>query len=369
MKPSRAAEFFEVPGRHVYSTGLGRGNVNDTYESVFRDGAAVKRIVLQRINRNVFAHPEWIMANMRTVTEHIERKVREESSSTPREWGFPTVIRTRTGEDFLLDPDGEYWRALTMVDSATSYERVRDAEHAMECGLVLGCFHRLVKELDPGGFHDTLPGFHNCPRYLERYDATVAGEDKEGRLDGSKEVERLQAFVEERRALAGVLEDARARGELKESLIHGDPKVDNIMLDDFTDEGIGIVDFDTVKPGLIHYDFGDALRSVCNPAGEDAANLGDVTFDVDLCEAFVKGYVRQARKFLSDQDRRYLYDSIRLLAFELGLRFLQDYLAGDVYFKVQNEEHNLIRARVQFKLCESVEINENSIRDVLEQRE
>jgi Ser/Thr protein kinase RdoA (MazF antagonist) len=148
-------------------------------------------------------------------------------------------------------------------------------------------------------------------------------------------------------------------------MFHGDPKVNNIMIDDVTAKGTAMIDLDTVSPGLIHLDFGDALRSICNPAGEEATNLAKVVFDEGLAEAFCKGYMREAGAFLTDADRAYLYDSIRLLPFELGLRFFQDYLNGNVYFKTREPEQNLNRARVQFRLCESVEARERSIRHFL----
>jgi Ser/Thr protein kinase RdoA (MazF antagonist) len=365
MKPSQAVKEFNVRGRLVYIDSINRGNVNDTYEAVFRAGAAVQRIILQRINRRVFPRPDWIMENMRKVTDHVMADVERDAGAAGREWGFPQVIPTKAWGDFFLDDEGEYWRALTMVDASTSYAKVRNAEHAREAGMVLGCFHRMISDVDIAGLHDPLPGFHILPEYLRKYDETVADTASEERLRGSAEVGRLREFVEARRGDAGILENAKARGELRTRLIHGDPKVDNIMMDDFTGKGIAIVDLDTVKPGLVQYDFGDALRSLCNPAGEDESDLANVSFDVGLCEAFVRGYFVHAREFLTEADHRYLFDSIRLIAFELGLRFFQDYLAGDVYFKVRFEEHNLNRARVQFKLCESVEINENGIRKAL----
>ena len=148
-------------------------------------------------------------------------------------------------------------------------------------------------------------------------------------------------------------------------MFHGDPKVNNIMIDDVTGKGTAMIDLDTVSPGLIHMDFGDALRSICNPAGEEETDLAKVVFDEDLCMAFCKGYMREAGSFLTDADRAYFYDAIRLLPFELGLRFFQDYLAGNVYFKTTQPEQNLNRARVQFRLCESVEAREHSIRNAL----
>jgi hypothetical protein len=159
---------------------------------------------------------------------------------------------------------------------------------------------------------------------------------------------------------------AKERGVLKLRPTHGDPKIANIMIDDATGRGTCIVDLDTVKPGLIHYDFGDCMRSCCNPAGEEETDLSKVLFDTDLCRTIFRGYMAYAKDFLTVADRYYLYDSIRLIAFELGLRFFADYVAGDVYFKVRFEGQNLLRARVQLKLMESIETREAQIRGILE---
>jgi len=365
MNLARIAEQFAIEGRLVTIKAIESGNVNDTYIAFFRTHFSEERVVLQRINRRVFTRPEWIMANMRVVTDHVHRRLKDEEDSADRIWQLPRVIPTRAGDDYIVDEAGEFWRAITLIASATSYDCAQGAEHAFEVGTVLGQFHRLISDLDPSLLRDTLPGFHVTPKYLEKYDATLATDAAQARLSASIEARRLSRFVEERRAFVGVLETALARGELSLRNIHGDPKVNNIMIDDLSGKGTCMVDLDTVKPGLIHYDFGDALRSIGNRAGEEAQVLNTVIFDVDLCEAFVKGYMGPARDFMTEADRHYLFDSIRLIAFELGLRFFQDHLAGNTYFKVRTEEQNLNRARVQFRLCESIEAREKMIRAVL----
>jgi Ser/Thr protein kinase RdoA (MazF antagonist) len=158
------------------------------------------------------------------------------------------------------------------------------------------------------------------------------------------------------------------RGELTLRTTHGDPKVGNIMVDEATGRGTCIVDLDTVQPGLVHYDIGDATRSACNPAGEDAPELSSVIFDLDLFTTIYRGYQSHAKDFLSQADHRHLFDCIHLIPLELGIRFLADHLAGDVYFKVRYPGHNLRRALVQFKLAESIETRENAIRKVLGER-
>jgi Ser/Thr protein kinase RdoA (MazF antagonist) len=162
-----------------------------------------------------------------------------------------------------------------------------------------------------------------------------------------------------------VLENARAEGRLMLRVIHGDPKVNNIMMDTASGQAISIIDLDTVKPGLVHYDIGDCMRSGCNPLGEETGEWEKVSFDIDCCRAILEGYLRTARTFLSEDDFAYLYDSIRLIAFELGLRFFTDCLEGDVYFRVKGPGHNLARALVQFRLTRSIEEQENAIRAII----
>ena len=367
MKLEKTAMQFDVEGRLAGIRPLGSGNVNDTYIAVFRTHFSEERVVIQRINSKVFPRPDWIMDNMRVLTQHCHEQLLKEADSADRIWQLPRVIPCKNGEDCFVDEAGDTWRALTLIASADSFETVQSAEHAHECGTVLGQFHRLISGIDPERLHDTLPGYHETPGYLAKYDATVQTDSAKELIAGSEQAHSLHQFVEARRDLTRVLQNALDAGELQTRLIHGDPKVSNIMIDEDSGKGTAMIDLDTVKPGLIHYDFGDALRSLCNRAGEETKNLFDVAFDLDLCDAFVQGYMTYANEFLSASDRKYLYDSVRLITFELGLRFFQDYLAGNVYFKVRSPEQNLHRAQVQFKLCESIEIRKRQIKQLLEE--
>jgi Ser/Thr protein kinase RdoA (MazF antagonist) len=366
MKPAKIAEQFDVAGHLARMRPTGSGNVNDTYLAVFRTHFSEERIIIQRVNRHVFSQPEWIMENLSILTNHCHKQLQVESETADRIWQLPRIVPCRNGQDFFKDEDGGFWRALTLIASARSYDVAQSAEHAFEVGTVLGQFHRLVSTMNPFSLRDTLPGFHETPKYLEKYDAVVKSPEAQELLNGSMEVRNLQRFVEERREFASILQNALDAGELTLRLIHGDPKVSNIMIDNDTGKGTAIIDLDTAKPGLIHYDFGDALRSLCNREGEETSDLGNVVFDLDLCEAFVRGYIGQAKDFLTDNDKKYLYDSIRLITFELGLRFFRDYLAGNVYFKVKSPEQNLQRAQIQFRLCESIETRKRQIKEVLE---
>jgi hypothetical protein len=366
MKAATVAGQFIVDGQLASIRPTGSGNVNDTYLAVFRTHFSEERIIIQRINGHVFSRPEWIMENMRILTNHCHGQLLEESGSADRIWQLPKVIPCRDGKDYYLDEDGNFWRALTLIASATSFDKPQGTEHAYEVGTVLSQFHRLTASLDPTLLRDTLPGFHVTPGYLAAYDEVIQGEQAQALANSSIEVRNLQRFVEDRRPFCRVLEDARQSGELSMRVIHGDPKIGNVMLDNDTGKGTAIIDLDTTKPGLIHYDFGDALRSICNKEGEETDDLSKIVFDLELCEAFVRGYMVHARDMLTDNDTCFLYDSIRLISFELGLRFFQDYLAGNLYFKVSSPEQNLRRAMVQFRLCESIELREKQIRKVLD---
>ena len=366
MNAAAMAVQFSVDGRPVSVRPTGSGNVNDTYLAIFRTTSSEERFILQRINGKVFADPALIMQNLKVVTHHVHRRLESEADEADRIWQLPRIIPAKSGADFLRDEDGNVWRAISLIASARSYDSIHSLEHAHEAGFVLGQFQRLISDIDPARLHDTLKGFHVTPGYLDGLDAALETVQGRERAESTTEARTCLKFIATRREWCSVLEVARASGVLQMRPIHGDPKISNIMIDEDSGKGTSIIDLDTVKPGLVHYDFGDCLRSACNPAGEDEKDLAKVFFDTDLCQAIVTGYMKFAGEFLTVADRHYLYDSIRLMTFELGLRFFADFLAGDVYFKTQYDGHNLQRARVQFKLCESIETREPVLRRLLD---
>jgi len=359
------ARQFTTAGRLVAIDPTGSGNVNDTFLAIFRTTFDEHRIIIQRINRRVFKRPEAIMENLHKITSHVHARLEREADEADRVWQMPAIVPCLDGKDWFVDEDGEFWRALTLIDSAQAHDSAKSVEHAYEVGCVIGQFHRLLSDMDPSQLQHPLPGYHVTPLYLAKYDETIKTPAAAAALKASVEIQRLAQFIEERRDLAHVLQKALEAGKLQLRLVHGDPKVNNIMIDDYTAKGTSIIDLDTVSPGLIHYDFGDALRSICNPAGEEVIKLSQVGFDLDLCAGFCKGYMRFAGDFLTEADRSFLFDAVRLLAFELGLRFFEDHLNGNQYFKVRHSEQNLNRARVQFRLCEIIEARQRAIRDIL----
>ena len=357
------AQEFSTDGQIRDVQRYGEGNLNDTYLVTLDGRRGVDRhFILQRINTHVFCQPELIMLNLRTFTDHVQARQAREHGWSERRWVVPAVLPARDGSDYHVDPDGGFWRALTFVDASACYQTVQSTAHAREAGYALGRFHSLISDLDIDSLRDSLVGFHIAPLYLQHYDEVLAGCSGEG---ASAEVRYGKRFVARRRGWVSVLEDARHRGELVLRPIHGDPKINNIMIDERTGHAVSMVDLDTVKPGLVHYDIGDCLRSCCNPLGEETEQVEDVRFDLDLCRAILEGYLGEARQFLAAHDYAYMYDAIRLIAFELGLRFFTDHLEGDVYFKARHRGHNLMRALVQFKLVESIEAQAGDIRAIV----
>jgi len=365
MRAALIAQQFDVGGRLVRVVPQGGGNVNDTYLAIFRTTFSEERFILQRLNRKVFPSPEDVTRNMKVVTEHAHARLEAEAHMADRIWQLPRLIPAKGGEDFVVDADGGFWRAISLIASAHAYEKIQNMEHAHEAGFALGQFQRIISDIPTETLCDTLPGFHITSQYLAGMDKALATKEGQERLNSSADAQHCYRFIQKRREWSRVLEDAKANGELQERPIHGDPKIANIMIDDDTGKGTCMIDLDTVKPGLIHYDFGDCLRSCCNAAGEETLDLSRVIFDTDLCESIVRGYMTFARSFLTEADLHYQYDSIRLITYELGVRFFSDFIAGDVYFKVQNEGQNLTRALVQLKLCESIETRESVLRKLL----
>jgi Ser/Thr protein kinase RdoA (MazF antagonist) len=358
----KAAEQFSPTGKVVEIREHGNGNINDTY-LVSVDSGHEHQFILQRINTYVFKHPELIIRNLHTYTKHIEAKIAVRAENQDRRWDIPQICATRDSRDFYVDPENRFWRALSFINHSSSFETVQSIHHAREAGYAMGKFHNLVCDLNPNRMHDTLVGFHITPHYLRLYDDVMARgpQGSDGPL-----VRYCHRMIADRRDWATVLEDAKAAGLLPIRTIHGDPKINNIMISDETGQAVSFIDLDTVKPGLVHYDIGDCLRSSCNPLGEDTLDFDNVHFETDLARAILEGYISVANEFLTENDYAYFYDAIRLLAFELGIRFFQDYLAGNIYYKTRYDNHNLDRAIVQFKLTESIEAQAGSIRQIIQ---
>ncbi|HSR36753.1 MAG TPA: aminoglycoside phosphotransferase family protein [Desulfurivibrionaceae bacterium] len=334
----------------------GNGNVNDTYLVQTEDG---RSFILQRLNARVFHDPGAIMHNLRVISRHLMAHCAA-GQPTPC-WRVVAPLATASGQDVYADTRGGWWRALSYIDNAVAFDTIQSPDHAREIGLALGLFQRQLADLDPGLLHDTLPGFHVTPRYLAEYQAAQATASPKQR----PEITYCRTVIDQAAPRVNVLETARAAGIIRERIIHGDPKVANILLDRDSGRAAALIDLDTVKPGLPHYDVGDCLRSACNPLGEEAGDPTAVSFDLDIAEAILRGYLAEAGAFLRPAEIALFPDAAWLIALELGLRFFTDFLAGNVYFKTAHPEQNLHRALVQFQLAASITSQEKALRHLV----
>jgi len=328
-----------------------QGNINDTYRIVLEGG---EMRILQRINPNVFPDPCQVHANMDLVCQHLEKEVQGSPGHTKA--FIPLVLYPgRNGETFS-EHNGALWRMINYVPGIT-FETIRDPHQAQEVGFCLGNFHRLLASLEPFLLYDTLPGFHDTARYLRKYDSARA------KLSAAQK-EKIQWYrdvVETWRPYATLLEKTTG---LTKTIIHGDPKVANFIFASGGQKAISLIDLDTVRAGLLLHDIGDGLRSCCNPAGESPGQPERITFNKQLFSAWLKGYTQGTGLLLTKQDKAHIVDAVKVISFELGLRFLTDYMEGNTYFKVDYSEHNLDRARVQFQLVQSIEAQEDDLESI-----
>ena len=355
------ANQFRSPGKIIDIQEYGQGNINNTF-LVTLDSTEEKHFILQRINTQVFHQPELVMQNICTFSDHVRQRLEHDLDRKSPSWQVPKVLYTKNERNHYSDKEGSFWRAISFIDNARSFDIIQDLNHAREIGYGLGTFHNLMSDLSVTKLADTLEGFHITPSYLQHYQEVL----ETSKIKPSSEVNYCFEFIEKRAQWANVLENAKAQGRLHLRPIHGDPKINNIMIDRATKKAIAMVDLDTIKPGLVHYDIGDCLRSGCNPLGEETKDWEAVSFELEFARAILQGYLSVARSFLTENDYKYLYEGIRLIAFELGLRFFTDYLEGNIYFKIQYPEHNLTRALVQFKLAESIESQETAMLSIIQ---
>jgi Ser/Thr protein kinase RdoA (MazF antagonist) len=332
-----AALRFSGPKAELRIERLGEGNINDTY---LVEGAG-PAFVLQRINRRVFPRPELVVENFATVTAHLGRRDR---SLCPY-WQDIRLVSAIDGRPFYKDEHGDVWRAQTYIDGTATFSIIDTPERAREVGWTVGTFHHLVADLPSASLHETLPGFHLLAAYLDHFDRV----NRLRPVRQSIELRHCIDIVERYRLRMHSVKQAEDDGRLIPQIIHGDPKAANVLFDRGSSRAVCLIDLDTVRPGLLLYDIGDCLRSCCNPAGEEG-DPDAVRFDVDLAREILAGYYAGAGHLITPLDKDLVFDAVCLLCFELGLRFLTDYLEGNRYFRIENDGDNLQRALHQFHL-------------------
>jgi serine/threonine protein kinase len=321
----------------------GSGHINDTFllKNVAAGGADY---LLQRINHKIFPNVEKLMENMRRVTAHLKRKIEIIGYGDSLK-EVMTLIPTDDNRFYYKDSTGDYWRMLHFLNDTKSYDVVQTPKQAYEGGKAFGRFQYLLSDIPPGEMFEVIPDFHNIQKRLQHLEEAVAS-DSQGRLASvSWELQIVQQYAESMQ----YFQQQDKVADLPKRVIHNDTKFNNVLLNS-NDEAQCVIDLETVMDGYVAYDFGDAVRTIINTTTEDAADLNSIQLNMPLFNAYVKGYLSEASKFLTDVEVNSLMKGALLLPYMQGVRFLTDHINGDTYFKVKFEGHNLQRARAQFQL-------------------
>lgn len=343
----RIIEKFSVAGELVSCERYGEGHINDTFKVTMDDCGREVHYILQRINNRLFPDVERLMHNIELVTEFCRKSVMERGGDPMRE--CLTLIRTKDGASYTCE-DGNYFRMYVFIEGATTYQSVRDPRDFYESAVAFGNFANLLAKFDASQLYEILPDFHNTKvryeNFLRAVEKDICGraEEVRGEID----------WVKSRSDLCGKIVDKIASGEIPLRVTHNDTKLNNVMLDDATGKGLAVIDLDTVMPGSLCYDFGDSIRFGCNSAAEDEPDTEKVHFVFDLYKTYLDGYLSAVGNSVTQEEKENLPTGAVLMTYECGMRFLTDYLEGDVYFRTHRARHNLDRARTQFKLVDEM---------------
>jgi Ser/Thr protein kinase RdoA (MazF antagonist) len=363
MKPDFPAitRHFRIEGLFLQAHPYGTGHINDTYVTSFQQPSAqVRRYLLQRINHHVFADPEGLMENMALVLAHLRAKIIAVGGEPNRE--VMTLIPTVEGNTFARINGQNYWRALVLIEGARTYEAVESLDQVYQAARAFGSFLKLLVDFPAEALHETIPDFHHTRK---RFDAFVQAVERDVENRACTVAPEI-AFVEQRAEETSVLVDLLEKGQLPERVTHNDTKFNNVMIDDETGKGICVVDLDTVMPGLALYDFGDAVRYAANKVAEDEPYSSKAGIDLEIYDSFSSGFLDSAREFLTPTEMDYLSFSAKLMTLESGMRFLTDYLHGDLYFRTRREGHNLDRCRTQFGMVADMETKFDEMEEIVE---
>jgi Ser/Thr protein kinase RdoA (MazF antagonist) len=344
---------FHVYGDLLHAEPCKIGHINETYIATYNQGGIQVRYVLQKINTNVFKDPDAVMSNFVRVTTHQRRKVAEQGARDASRRTL-TLIPTKEGGYYHRTKDGECWRTLVFVDGVRTFEAVETAAQAYEAGKAFGDFQSLLVDLPGKRLAETIPHFHNTRKRFEALQKVIATDRANRAHEAAKEIE----FALKQEKMVDVILNALAKKQIPERVTHNDTKFNNVMLDVVTGKAMCVVDLDTVMPGCALYDFGDMVRTTTSPTLEDELDLAKVRMQMPMFKALARGYLEMTGPFLTKNERALIAFAGKLITFTIGIRFLTDFLSGDLYFRVHRPAHNLDRARTQFKLVESIERQE-----------
>ncbi len=351
---------FQIVGDCVEISTIGIGHINDTYAVTVETDDGACRYVAQRINHHVFKNPLEVMANIERVTTHIRNKLvqRGEPDIDRR---VLSLVPATDGRTYYSDSESNVWRVYTYIERARTYPAATTEKQAYEAAYAFGDFLAMLQDMPGPRLYETIADFHNTPKRFANFETALAKNVRDRAESARDEID----FAFARKHIVDKLSTLHAAGEIPERITHNDTKFNNVMFDNDTGRAVCIVDLDTVMQGLAILDFGDMVRSGAITVDEDQPDITRVDMQMPVFEALAHGYLDAAGKIMTKTEQELMPFAAKLITFETGLRFLTDYLEGDTYFKVEHDRHNLDRCGTQFKLVESIEMQENDMLDIV----
>jgi aminoglycoside phosphotransferase (APT) family kinase protein len=347
---------FQIYGEILHAETFKIGHINETYSATYDQGGTRVRYIHQKVNKSVFRNPPELMKNLMRVTTHIRKKLEAQAAEDITRRSL-IVIPTRDGHSHYRSGDGEFWRTFVFVEGAQTFEAVQTPGQAFEAGRAFGEFQLHLVDLPGDRLLETIPDFHHTRKRFAAFVEAMTKDHFNRAMDAKPEI----ASALKHEGLVDVILEAVQKGRVPERVTHNDTKFNNVMLDTRTGKAVCVVDLDTVMPGCALYDFGDMVRTTTSPTLEDERDLSKVKMQMPMFRKLAEGYLSTAGQFLTKHEKSLIPFSGKLITFEIGLRFLTDFLSGDTYFRIHRPDHNLDRCRTQFKLLESIERQEEAM--------
>ena len=349
MEFNEILSHFEIEGKFISCEPYGSGLINRTYVAVFDENGKRVRYIVQRINTNLFKNVDGLMNNIKLVTEFNRAEIMKRGGDPDRE--SLTLVPTKNGGTYFRTEEGDCYRVYVFIENAKGYDVVEKPEHFYESAVAFGKFAMLLDRFDSSKLFEVLPDFHNTVKRFDNFKKSLEADKFNRAKDVKKEIE----FALNREKITHTIVDLLASGKMPSRVTHNDTKLNNVLIDTRTDKAVSVIDLDTMMPGSICYDFGDSIRFGCNPCLEDTPETEKVIFNMPLFETYTKGYLSVFGDTITDIERKNLPMGAILMTYECGIRFLTDYLDGDVYFRKTREGQNIDRTRSQFKLVSDME--------------
>ncbi|MBO6263543.1 MAG: aminoglycoside phosphotransferase family protein [Clostridia bacterium] len=340
---------FKIDGKFISCEPYGSGLINRTYVAVFENGGIKKRYIVQKINSKLFTNVDGLMNNIKLVTEFNRAEIAKRGGDPDRE--SLTLVPTTDGKSYFKTPDDEYYRVYIFIEGAIGYNVVEKPEHFYESAVAFGKFAQLLDKFDSSKLFTVLPDFHNTVKRFANLNKSLEAD----KLNRAKDVKAEIDFALKQEKYVSTIVDLLDSGKMPTRVTHNDTKLNNVLVDTKTDKAVCVIDLDTMMPGSICYDFGDSIRFGCNPCLEDTPETEKVIFSMPLFEEYTKGYLSVFGDTITDIERDNLAMGAILMTYECGIRFLTDYLDGDVYFRLSREGQNIDRTRTQFKLVSDMQ--------------